>query len=113
MAKGFGTQPKQLGYVLLLYPKGKGYAARHSLTIPTMKSSDEGKAFIGITSLLEDAHRWKRQRDVQNAIELYMTFILDTIDEDEEAQVKIQRLERASDGSLSTETIMELTFSRP
>jgi hypothetical protein len=113
MAKGFGKQPQKLGYVLLLYPKGKGYAARHSLTIPTMKPSEPDEAFIGITSMLEEAQRWKRQRDAQDAIELYMTFILDMIDEDEEAMVKVQRLERSSDGSLSTETIVELTFSRP
>jgi hypothetical protein len=42
-----------------------------------------------------------------------MTFILELIDEEDEAEVKIQRLERSSDGSLSTETITELTFSRP
>jgi hypothetical protein len=113
MAKGFGTQPKKLGYVLLLYPKGRGYAARHSLTIPTMKSYEEDEVFIGITSMLEEAQRWKRQRDAQKAVDLYMTFILDTIDEEDEAEVKIQRLERSSDGSLSTETITELTFSRP
>ena len=113
MAKGFGTQPKKLGYVLLLYPKGRGYAARHSLTIPTMKPSEKDEAFIGVTSMLEEAQRWKRQRDAQDAIELYMTFILELIDEEDEAEVKIQRLERSSDGSLSTETITELTFSRP
>jgi hypothetical protein len=113
MAKGFGKQPQKLGYVLLLYPKGKGYAARHSLKIPTRNSSNEDEAFIGITSILEEAQRWKRQRDAQKAVELYMTFILDTIDEDDEAMVKVQRLERSSDGSLSTETIVELTFSRP
>jgi hypothetical protein len=113
MAKGFGTQPKKLGYVLLLYPKGRGYAARHSLTIPTMKPSDEDEDFIGITSMLEEAQRWKHQRDAQKAVELYMTFILDLIDKDDEAEVKVRRLERSSDGSLSTETIVELTFSRP
>jgi hypothetical protein len=112
MAKGFGKQPQKLGYVLLLYPKGKGYAARRSLKIPTRKSSDEDEDFIGITSMLEEAQRWKHQRDAQKAVELYMTFILDLIDEEDEAEVKVQRLERSSDGSLSTETIVELTFSR-
>jgi hypothetical protein len=112
MAKGFGKQPQKLGYVLLLYPKGKGYAARHSLRIPTMKPSDEDEDFIGITSMLEDAQRWKHQRDAQKAVELYMTLILDLIDEEDEALVKVQRLERFSDGSLSTETIVEMTFSR-
>lgn len=113
MAKGFGKQPQKLGYVLLLYPKGKGYAVRHSRKIPTMKPSDEDEIFIGVTSMLEEAQCWKRQRDAQNAIELYMAFILELIDEEDEAEVKIQRLERSSDGSLSTETITELKFSRP
>jgi hypothetical protein len=107
MAKGFGTKPKQLGYVVLLYPEGHGYAARESLETPW-----DGP-FLGVTNMLDEARRWKRLRDAQDAINLYMSFVYDLVDEQEKATVKIQRLERSSDGSLSAETMIELTFSRP
>ena len=106
MAKGFGTKPQQLGYVLLLYPEGHAYAARESLETPW----DE--PFLGVTNMLDEARRWKRLRDAQEAIGLYMSFVYDLVDEQEEATVKIQRLERAADGALRTEMVAELTFSR-
>jgi hypothetical protein len=107
MAKGFGTKPQQLEYVLLLYPEGHAYAARESLETPW-----DGP-FLGVTNMLDEARRWKRLKDAQEAIGLYMSFVYDLVDEQEKATVKIQRLERSSDGSLSAETMIELTFSRP
>ena len=71
MAKGFGN-PKQgdLGYVLLLLPKVKGYAADFS-----MGKDDE--EFIGITSSLELAQVWKKKSEVRETIGKYLEFLIE------------------------------------
>ena len=55
MGKGFGS-PRQghLGYVLLLIPEVKAYAADFSL-------GEDDEEFIGITNVLEDAQIWKKK----------------------------------------------------
>jgi hypothetical protein len=55
MGKGFDSPRQgQLGYVLLLIPEAKAYAADFSL-------GGDDEEFIGITNVLEDAQVWKKK----------------------------------------------------
>ena len=109
MGKGFGkNSDEQLGYVLLLMPEAKAYAAKFSL------GYDGEEDFIGITNSLEDAQTWKKINQAKQAIELYADFLLEEAEKISQSQVtiEIKRLKRSADGKLVTEPVESLVLGR-
>lgn len=108
MGKGFGkNSDEQLGYVLLLIPDVRAYAAKFSLGY-------DSEDFIGITSSLEDAQAWKKIGQAKQAIELYADFLLEEAEKVSQSQVKIEikRLKRSADGELITESVESLFLAK-
>lgn len=101
MAKGFGVKAdEQLGYVLLLMPEVKAYAAKFSIDyFPT----EDDEEFIGVTSMLEQAQIWKTLKQAKNAIEKYAEFLISEAKDDSPIPIKIRKIKRRSDGELIDE----------
>jgi hypothetical protein len=97
MAKGFGG-PRQghLGYVLLLLPELKAYAADYSLG----KSDEE---FIGITGSLELAQVWKKKSEARLAVVKYLDLLIEQLEEKSQVEFSIRKLKRLSNGKLKDE----------
>ncbi len=96
-AKGFGSSKRgDLGYVLLVLPKFKGYAADF-----TMRKSDG--EFIGITSCLELAQVWKKKSEVREVVGRYFEYLIEEIDNTSKVKVRIKKLKRLSNGKLKDE----------
>ena len=106
MAKGFGN-PKQgdLGYVLLLLPKFKGYAADFS-----MGKGDE--EFIGVTSSLELAQVWKKKSEAREAISKYLEFLIERFGDNSKVELGIRKLKRLSNGKLKDEPEEDFLFEK-
>jgi hypothetical protein len=103
MAKGFGVKPiKQLGYVLLLFPSAKAYAARLDF------DDGSGQEFIGVTNMLKEAQVWKTLKQAQEAIVKYADFLIEQAEDDTEVRIDIRRLNRDSSGQLTSEPIESL-----
>ncbi len=100
MAKGFGVyKSKLLGYVLVLLPSARAYAAKLSI------DDGSGEEFIGVTNMLEQAQVWKHKQQAQQAIPKYADFLLEQIASHGEARVLIRRLQRLSNGQMEEETV--------
>lgn len=110
LAKGFGgKQDEQLGYILVLMPETKSYAAKFSLDFAL--SSEK---FVGITNMLEEAQTWKTQKMAKQAIETYYAaFILEQLESSPELRVNIKRLKRSPAGELETEMVESISFHSP
>lgn len=109
MGKGFGkSSDEQLGYLLLLMPDVRAYAAKFSL------GYDGEEEFIGITSSLEDAQTWKKIGQAKQAVELYADFLLEEAEKVSQSQVtiEIKRLKRSADGKLITELVESLLLAK-
>lgn len=106
MGQGFGHEPKQLGYVLLLLPDVDAYVARQSM--PEL----EDEAFHGITNSLEMARRWRKKRAVEKAIFGYLGVFEDKVAEVGSHTVIIKRLQQLPNGELSTSDERSVEISR-
>ncbi len=109
MGKGFGKKSdEQLGYLLLLIPDVRAYAAKFSL--------DYGgeEEFIGITSSLQDAQTWKNIKQAKAAVELYIDFLMEEAEQASQStiNIEIKRLKRSADGKLITESVESLFLAR-
>ena len=108
MAKGFGTpKDKQLGYVLLLMPSARAYAAKFSLG-----GGNSQEPFIGVTNMLDSAQIWRRQAQAEKSIGIYSDLIFEAIDEEGVAEISIQRLTLDKNKKMKTETVQALAFTR-
>lgn len=106
MAKGFGIQKsKQLGYVLVLLPSARGYAAKLSI------DDGSGEEFLGITSRLKLAQVWQQKSQAQQAMVKYADFLLEQIAKHGEAEVLVRRLQRLGNGQLEEETVETLVLT--
>lgn len=105
MAKGFGS-PRQghLGYVLLLLPTVKAYAADFSL-------GETDEEFMGLTSSLELAQVWKKKSAARQAVVNYLDFLIEQLEDAEEVEISIHSLKRLSNGQLKTEPEEDLIFA--
>lgn len=106
MGQGFGNEPKQLGYVLLLLPEVNAYAASQSM--PEI----EEESFHGITNSLEMARRWRKKRAVEKAIFDYLGVFEDKVAEEGSHTVVIKRLQQLPNGELSTSDERSVEISR-
>lgn len=105
MAKGFGFhKSKQLGYVLVLLPSARAYAAKLSI------DDGSGQEFISVTNMLKQAQVWKQKQQAQQAISKYADFLLEQIASHGEARVLIRRLQRLGDGQIEEETVETLVL---
>ncbi|MHC5931735.1 hypothetical protein [Nostoc sp.] len=105
MAKGFGVKPiKQLGYVLMVFPSAKAYAARLDF------DDGSGQEFIGVTNMLKSAQVWKTKKQAQEAIVKYADFLIEQASDDTEVRIDIRRLNRDSSGHLTDEPIESLVL---
>jgi hypothetical protein len=109
MGKGFGRKSEeQLGYLLLLMPELKVYAAKFSI--------DDGsqEEFIGITNSLEDAQIWKTIKQAKQAVEIYADFLLEEAEKASQSQVRVEirRVKRAVDGKLTHESVESIFLVR-
>lgn len=106
MAKGFGIQKsKQLGYVLVLLPSARAYAAKLSI------NNGSSEEFIGVTNMLEQAQVWKQKQQAQQAISKYADFLLEQIASQGEARVLVRRLQRFGNDQLEEETVETLVLT--
>ena len=107
MAKGFGN-PRQghLGYILLLLPEVKAYAADYSMGI------DEEEEFIGITSSLEMAQVWKKKSAARRAVVKYVDLLIEQLEEKSQVEFSIRKLKRLPNGKLKDEPEEDLIFEQ-
>jgi len=106
MGKGFGSpQNGQLGYVLLLRPEAKAYAADFSL-------GEDDEEFIGITNVLEDAQVWKKKGQARQAVAKYLDFLIEQLEENSQVELRIRKLKRLSNGKLKDEPEEDLIFEQ-
>jgi hypothetical protein len=106
MAKGFGsTRQGHLGYILLLLPEVKAYAADFSLG-----GSDE--EFIGITNSIEDAQVWKKKGQARQAVVKYLDLLIEQLEDKSQVELSIRKLKRLSNGKLKDEPEEDLIFER-
>ncbi len=109
MGKGFGIKSEeQLGYLLLLVPEAKAYAAKLSI------DDGSGEEFIGITNILESAQIWKTIKQAKQAMGKYADFLLEEAEKASQSQVRvgIRRLKRSVDGKLIDEPVESLFLVR-
>jgi hypothetical protein len=106
MAKGFGS-PRQghLGYVLLLIPEAKAYAANFSL-------GRDDEEFIGITNSLEDAQVWKKKEEARLAVMKYLDVLIEQLESTSQVELSIRQLKRLSNGKLKDEPEEDLIFEQ-
>jgi hypothetical protein len=106
MAKGFGS-PREghLGYVLLLIPEAKAYAADFSL-------GGDDEEFIGITNVLEDAQVWKKKSKARQAVVKYLDLFIEQLENTKQVELSIRKLKRLSNGKLKDEFEEELIFEQ-
>ncbi len=106
MAKGFGS-PRQghLGYVLLLLPDAKAYAADFSL-------GGDDEEFIGITNSLEDAQVWKKKGKARQAVVKYLDLLIEQLEDNSQVELSIRKLTRLSNGKLKDEPEEDLIFEQ-
>lgn len=102
MAKGFPIKPdKQLGYILVLMPEMKVYAAKFSLN---MRGSKE--IFIGITNMLEEAQVWSNRQEAKRAFLIYYDdLVREKLQRESEVRVSLKGLKRTVEGELKTEPV--------
>lgn len=106
MAKGFGVKPiKQLGYVLLLFPSAKAYAARLDF------NDGSTEEFIGVTNMLKSVQIWKTKKQAQEAVVKYAEFLIEQAEHGSEVRIEIQRLNHDSSGKLTEEPIESLLLA--
>ena len=106
MGKGFGSPRQgQLGYVLLLIPEVKAYAADFSL------GGDDGE-FIGITNVLEDAQVWKKKGKARQAVVKYLDLLVEQLETTKQVELSIRKLKRLSNGKLKDEHEEDLIFEQ-
>ena len=106
MAKGFGPRKsEQLGYILILDPLHKVYAASFSLDEDLAFNSDSEEPFIGVTNKLDGAQVWKTKKKARQAISLYTEFFLDQLEEKTEVRIYLKCLKRSSDDELTEELV--------
>ena len=104
MAKGFGSpQQGHLGYILVLLPEVKAYAADFSL-------GESGEEFIGITNSIEDAQIWKKKSAARQAVVKYLDFLIEQLQDKSEVELSIRKLKRLSNGKLKDEPEEDLIF---
>ena len=95
-----------LGYVLMLLPQFKGYAADFS-----MGKTDE--QFIGVTSSLEMAQVWKKKSEARQAVvKYYLDTLRQQLGEKSKFELSINKLSRLSNGKLKDEPVEELIFEQ-
>ena len=106
MGKGFGS-PRQghLGYVLLLIPEVKAYAADFSL-------GEDEEEFIGITNVLEDAKVWKKKGKARQDVVKYLDLLIEQLEENSQVKLSIRKLKRLSNGKLKDEPEEDLIFEQ-
>jgi len=106
MSKGFGS-PRQghLGYVLLLIPEAKAYAADFSL-------GGDDEEFIGITNILEDAQVWKKKGTARQAVVKYLDLLIEQLENTNQVELSIRKLKRLSNGKLKDEPEEDLIFEQ-
>ena len=103
MSKGFGFSSNgDLGYVLLLLPDLKAYAANFKL-------EGEDEKFIGITNDLESAQVWKTIKGARKGLRLYLNLLMDELESKDEIEVIIKKLKRLNNGKLKDEYCGETT----
>ena len=106
MAKGFSSPRQgQLGYVLLLIPQAKAYAANFSL-------GGDDEEFIGITNVLEDAQVWKKKGQARQAVVKYLDLFIEQLETTKQVELSIRKLKRLSNGKLKDEFEEELIFEQ-
>ena len=106
MAKGFGSPRQgQLGYVLLLIPEAKAYAANFSL-------GGDDEEFIGITNVLEDAQVWKKKGQARQAVVKYLDLFIEQLETTKQVELSIRKLKRLSNGKLKDEFEEDLIFEQ-
>lgn len=106
MGKGFGSPRQgQLGYVLLLIPEAKAYAADFSL-------GGDDEEFIGITNVLEDAQVWKKKGQARQAVVKYLDLFIEQLENTKQVELSIRKLKRLSNGKLKDEFEEELIFEQ-
>lgn len=106
MGKGFGSPRNgQLGYVLLLMPEAKAYAADFSL-------GEDDEEFIGITNVLEDAQVWQKKGQARQAVVKYLDFLIEQLEENSQVELSIRKLKRLSNGKLKDEPEEDLIFEQ-
>ena len=106
MGKGFGgPRQGQLGYVLLLIPEAKAYAADFSL-------GGDDEEFIGITNVLEDAQVWKKKGQARQAVVKYLDLLIEQLETTKQVELSIRQLKRLSNGKLKDEFEEDLIFEQ-
>ena len=109
MTKGFGNKPdKQLGYILVLMPEMKVYAAKFSLS---MRGGRE--PFIGITNMLKEAQVWSNTQEAKRALDIYyVDLVRDKLQRGSEVRVSLKRLKMTAEGELKTELVETWVLGR-
>lgn len=108
MAKGFGTPiNKILGYVLLLYPSLKVYAADRSF-------DNQDEPFIGVTNLLSSAHIWPSIKQAKNSVYDYMSFLMDWMEEEKSTEITVLlcSLEKDKQGKLIIKSVNQMCLEK-
>ena len=106
MGKGFGSpQQEHLGYILLLIPEAKVYAADFSL-------GEDDEEFIGITNVLEDAQVWKKKGKARQAVVKYLDLLIEQLENNSQVELSIRKLKRLSNGKLKDEFEEDLIFEQ-
>lgn len=106
MAKGFGSpRDGHLGYVLLLIPEARAYAADFSL-------GEDNEEFIGITNVLEDAQVWKKKGKARQAVVKYLDLFIEQLENAKQVELSIRKLKRMSNGKLKDEFEEEVIFEQ-
>lgn len=106
MAKGFGTSKQgDLGYVLLLFPEMKVYAADLSM-------GEDDEEFIGITNDLESAQVWKKKSEVRQAVGKYIGILDEEFGNRSEIKLAIKKLKRLTNGKLKDEAEEDIILGK-
>ena len=106
MGKGFGgPRQGQSGYVLLLIPEAKAYAADFSL-------GGDDEEFVGITNVLEDAQVWKKKGQARQAVVKYLDLLIEQLETTKQVELSIRKLKRLSKGKLKDEFEEDLIFEQ-
>ena len=113
MAKGFGSSRQgELGYVLMLLPKVKAYAADFATETLATKTGDDEEEFIGITGSLELAQVWKKKSEARQAVVKYIELLIDELEDKSQIKISIRKLRRLKNGKLQDEPEEDLIFER-
>ncbi|MBE9175561.1 hypothetical protein IQ225_10070 [Synechocystis salina LEGE 06155] len=108
MAKGFGTSSANspIGYILLIIPEEKIYAADDPLG-----NNDE---YSGITDSIEMARLWQKKKDVQKSLGTFIEWVAEDYYQNsrDSIDMEIRALYKDKDGKLHTKLVQSLVIEK-